>query len=108
MEEADITVTHSLQKPCRCAYYDNIKFVLIILVVIAHAFSIDFGISSYAPALFIFINMFHMPAFIFISGLFHKNEQVDRRMMLLASYLLLYKIIEMDFISPNIISGQTV
>ena len=89
----------------RCTYYDNIKFVLINLVVIAHAFSNHFTVSSFAPALFIFINMFHMPAFIFISGLFHRNEQVDKRIMMVISYLLLYKIIEMNFISPNTLSG---
>ena len=56
--------------------WDNIKFFLIFLVILGHAgerFADDFAIER---GLFMFIYTFHMPAFIFISGLF-SNRTVD-------------------------------
>lgn len=55
--------------------YDNLKFLLILLVVIGHF--IDIGITEKADKLksiFIFIYSFHMPLFIFISGLFQNKN----------------------------------
>lgn len=65
----------------RIALYDNVKFILITLVVIGHF--IDLGATSShlkAQALFAFIYTFHMPLFIFISGLFlsHDKATFDR------------------------------
>lgn len=53
--------------------WDNIKFFLIFLVVLGH-FAENFT-GSYAGfrALFVYIYTFHMPAFLFISGLFSKR-----------------------------------
>ena len=62
----------------RLHYFDNVKFLLITLVVIGHA------IDSYAVArhgmargAFVFIYSFHMPLFIFISGLFVSRERLS-------------------------------
>lgn len=58
-------------------YWDNVKGILIILVVVAHFMpggdvlgAIDNGIY-----------LFHMPLFIFVSGLFHNNEKVRERVL---------------------------
>ncbi|MEE3343275.1 MAG: acyltransferase family protein [Bacilli bacterium] len=53
--------------------FDNIKFLLILLVVIGH--SVEFYIDKYNSMnkIFIFIYSFHMPLFIFLSGLFQKK-----------------------------------
>lgn len=54
-------------------YYDNAKFILILLVVLAHAISplkTDSGVVNY---LWRVINTFHMPGMIFISGYFAKR-----------------------------------
>ncbi len=61
------------QKYSRSAYWDNLKGVLIILVVFAHCL---FGLQARPPIDFIVdaIYMFHMPAFVFISGYFSKSE----------------------------------
>ena len=55
----------------RVAKYDNVKFLLIFLVVLGHF--VERSDASAAKSAFLFIYTFHMPAFIFISGLFSKS-----------------------------------
>lgn len=57
----------------RSAYWDNIKGFLIILVVFAHCL---FGLQERPLNNFIVdaIYLFHMPAFVFVSGYFSKSE----------------------------------
>lgn len=57
----------------RLAYFDNIKFVLIFLVVLGHLAECFYDTSHSCKALFNFIYAFHMPLFIFISGYFSKK-----------------------------------
>lgn len=54
-------------------YYDNIKGFLIILVVFGHCFYYSQEIP-FINAVSDFIYMFHMPAFVFVSGYFGKSE----------------------------------
>lgn len=54
-------------------YYDNIKGFLIILVVFGHCFFYSQEIPA-IKAVSDFIYMFHMPAFVFVSGYFGKSE----------------------------------
>lgn len=69
---ATVTAT-AVPKKKREPRWDNIKFVLIFLVVLGHF--ADYFTDTYAGfrSLFIFIYTFHMPAFIFVSGLFAKR-----------------------------------
>ena len=60
----------------RIFLWDNIKFLLILLVVIGHFVSPYTGKSHFFSGLFAFIYSFHMPLFIFVSGYFHKNEKI--------------------------------
>lgn len=60
----------------RDSYWDSLKFILIFLVVLGHC------IGSYRPcgginlAIYNFIFIFHMPLFIFVSGMFSQiNDQ---------------------------------
>lgn len=63
----------------RIAYWDNVRFFLIILVVIGHGIHVyDSKIFS---ALFLFIYSFHMPLFVLIAGMFHKNENIEKRVI---------------------------
>ena len=57
----------------RLAYWDNIKGFLIILVVFAHCL---FFLQNQPLNNFLVdsIYMFHMPAFVFVSGFFSKSE----------------------------------
>ncbi|MBQ6626858.1 MAG: acyltransferase family protein [Ruminococcus sp.] len=53
--------------------FDNIKLLSIFLVVVGHVIEPYIGKSELFKSLFIFIYSFHMPLFIFISGLFQKR-----------------------------------
>lgn len=71
--------------------FDNVKFLAILLVVVGHCIEM-FMHSSAADmfsSLFIFIYAFHMPLFIFISGLFTKKMTSNSKTKVLykASYL---------------------
>lgn len=63
----------------RSAKWDNVKFFLIFLVVLGHAMEIFCKNFSAARSLFIFIYSFHMPAFIFVSGMFSKRTVNSER-----------------------------
>jgi fucose 4-O-acetylase-like acetyltransferase len=53
--------------------FDNLKFILIILVVFGHLIERYINQSIYLKVIFINIYLFHMPLFIFISGYFTKS-----------------------------------
>jgi fucose 4-O-acetylase-like acetyltransferase/lysophospholipase L1-like esterase len=57
----------------RVYYWDNIKGILISLVVMGH-FLLDYLDFGYARYIVSFIYFFHMPAFVFVSGYFSKTE----------------------------------
>ena len=78
----------------RISFYDNLKFILILLVVIGHLLQYQLD-SSYAKGIFLFIYSFHMPLFIFVTGFFAKkiiSGPADKRMNKIISYLLIYLI----------------
>ena len=54
-------------------YFDNAKFILILLVVVAHATSPLKVLGPGMKTFWTFVNAFHMPALIFISGYFAKG-----------------------------------
>lgn len=63
----------------RNEYWDNLKFFLIVLVVVGHFYpGIHYKIGLAANQL---IYLFHMPLFIFISGVFHKDVHVLKRVI---------------------------
>lgn len=80
----------------RIFYWDNLRFLLIVLVVVGHA--IDSNLKDYPmyQSLFFFIYTFHMPLFIFVSGLFAKSAvSKDKfRVEKILSYLILYALLE--------------
>ena len=55
-------------------WLDNVKGILIILVVVAHCIGAIFYNSLVIRQIYYFINLFHMPAFIMISGYFAKRK----------------------------------
>ena len=76
----------------RLYYFDNAKFILIFLVVLAHALS---SLRSYAfvNTLWAVVNTFHMPAFIFISGFFAKryiSKSREIKVQRVATYVIIY------------------
>lgn len=61
----------------RIALFDNIKGLLIILVVSAHFMHPVHNDNEALSALFDIIYLFHMPLFVFVSGLFAKSAYRD-------------------------------
>ncbi|MGM0174790.1 acyltransferase family protein [Enterococcus sp. DIV0800] len=82
----------TITKPNREYLYDNIRGILILLVVLGHAleyFRLDNKVGEF---MYVFIYLFHMPVFIFISGYFSKNLAKGRATAVetfLVPYLLL-------------------
>ena len=87
----------------RIYLFDNLKFLLILLVVAGHF--IDYGTlcahDECFRSLFVFIYSFHMPLFVFVSGLFYKAENVGRKVL---SYLAIWCALTSMFAIKNIIS----
>ena len=57
----------------RLFFYDNAKFILIFLVVATHFISPLTKTIPFCRVVWLTVNTFHMPAFIFISGFFAKS-----------------------------------
>lgn len=60
-------------------FLDNLKVILIFLVVFGHVIEFYINESVFLKSLYIFIYLFHMPVFVFVSGYFSKNEKGVRR-----------------------------
>lgn len=70
--------------------FDNMKFLLIVFVVLGHMCGNFFNTVDFAKSLYLFIYSFHMPALIFISGFFIKKGIKDRNMNYLGKYIIIY------------------
>ncbi|RPK64929.1 Acyltransferase family protein [Streptomyces sp. ADI96-02] len=57
----------------RDPYFDNVKYLAIVLVAVAHAWEPVMDGSRTARALYMVVYTFHMPAFILISGYFSRS-----------------------------------
>ncbi|MFD6533249.1 acyltransferase family protein [Streptomyces sp. NPDC060184] len=57
----------------RDPYFDNAKYLAIVLVAVAHAWEPLMGDSRAARSLYMVIYTFHMPAFILVSGYFSRS-----------------------------------
>lgn len=75
----------------RIARFDNVKGLLIILVVAGHFMHPIHNDNPVLSYLFDLIYLFHMPLFVFMSGLFAKGAYRDRRLNVnrMASFALL-------------------
>jgi fucose 4-O-acetylase-like acetyltransferase len=69
-------------------YFDNVKFILILLVVVGHIIEPLIGGQTLKP-LYLWIYSFHMPLFIFVSGFFSKDIKSDDYALKLVSKLVL-------------------
>lgn len=77
----------------RMFIFDNIKFILMALVVIGHYADVGVSVSEGFRSTYVFIYSFHMPLFLFISGLFHKNENIIRKVVTFVSLGYLSKLV---------------
>lgn len=74
-----------MEEKKRTALWDNLRFFLIVAVVVGHFVNIKN--NGWFLGVYMFVYSFHMPLFIFVSGLFHKNTNIIRRVV---AYLLIY------------------
>lgn len=79
----------------RLSYYDNLRFVLVVLVVLGHAVINHASASPFIPSFIIFIYLFHMPLFLFVSGLFFSDKNIPNRAVCLIAYILIEKYLMM-------------
>lgn len=77
----------------RIALWDNLKFFLIVCVVIGHIVDYSTKTESLSRAIYLYLYSFHMPLFIFISGLFFNYKNVSNKVCLFIIYGILLKIV---------------
>jgi fucose 4-O-acetylase-like acetyltransferase len=84
----------------RDAYWDNVKFALICLIVIGHFSNSIKGHSAFCSVLSFFIYTFHVAGFVLIAGMFHNNRNVKGKTL---GYLVLYLLIKIANQIPYLI-----
>lgn len=95
----------------RIVFYDNLRFILILLVVLGHVLGCCLD-NSYITGIYLFIYSFHMPLFVFVTGFFAKKmEDKDGNFKLykVINYVLLFLIFKIAlFIFMRFILHQNV
>lgn len=86
----------------RTALWDNLRFLLILTVVIGHFADSITASSPISKSLMLFIYSFHMPLFIYISGLFHKNSRISEKIV---SYLAIYVVFKIALFAVRRCTG---
>ncbi|MFJ4923737.1 acyltransferase family protein [Streptomyces sp. NPDC088725] len=83
----------------RDAFFDNAKYLAIVLVAVGHAWEPLRDGSRAVSALYIFIYTFHMPAFIIISGYFSRgfDFRADRVRRLITGIAVPYIVFEVAY-----------
>ncbi|MPY63455.1 acyltransferase family protein [Streptomyces spongiae] len=83
----------------RDAFFDNAKYLAIVLVAMGHAWQPLTGHSRAAEALYMVVYTFHMPAFIVISGYFSRSFDMrpDRLRRLVTGVAVPYVIFEVAY-----------
>jgi fucose 4-O-acetylase-like acetyltransferase len=85
-----MNLVNKYANPGRSQYWDNLKGILIILVVLGH-FLWEYWGLGYSDFILKFIYLFHMPAFAYVSGFLSKSENSrskEKIIRLLLMYLI--------------------
>ncbi|MBQ0014156.1 MAG: acyltransferase family protein [Clostridia bacterium] len=92
----------------RVFLWDNVKTLLIILVVMGHFVTQYTGSNEIMQSMFCIIYSFHMPLFIFVSGLFAKSSFKDDKLKVnkIISYLILYVALKLIIFIERISFGH--
>ncbi|MFE7772875.1 acyltransferase family protein [Streptomyces sp. NPDC057445] len=83
----------------RDPYFDNAKYLAIVLVAVAHAWEPVMDGSRATRALYMFVYTFHMPAFIIISGYFSRSfsARPDQLRRLVGGVMVPYLVFEVAY-----------
>ena len=91
----------------RIEKWDNARGLLIFLVVLGHVIEPGVNSKGYLNWLFLFIYLFHMPAFFFLSGMFAKGTVQNRRFDRIWGYVFLFFAMKIFvFLSKVIAQGK--
>ncbi|WP_267971390.1 acyltransferase family protein [Streptomyces glomeratus] len=84
----------------RDAFFDNAKYLAIVLVAMGHSWEPLKGDSRVLQAAYLFVYAFHMPAFIVISGYFSRSFDMrpDRLKRLVTGVLVPYVVFETAYV----------
>ena len=91
-----------IEKDNRDYHLDNVKFVLICLVVIAHLIS-PLGTNPYIRFIYRYIYIFHMPAMLLLSGYFSKKYYKNGALVKnkIFNYILLFFVFQIIYTLIN-------
>lgn len=89
----------------RSQKWDILKFFLVFLVVLGHAAEFYKGTSELMNFLMLLIYTFHMPLFIFVSGLFSKKTVNEKKYNKLIGYLAMFFALKLFEYLYKLISG---
>lgn len=95
------------EKKIRSAKWDNLRFFLILCVVAGHLYSSYKTSNDMVNGMILFIYSFHMPAFLFVSGLFAKKAIDEKRYDKVFSLLVLFLVVKYSRWLMNIILNQS-
>lgn len=90
----------------RSQKWDILKFILIFSVVLGHAADNYTGSYEHIRSLFFFIYIFHMPVFIFISGLFAKKTVNEKRFDKMLGYIVVYIVLKLYVYAVKLLAGK--
>lgn len=102
MTEEKQGLNHISKENHRDYLFDNLRAVLIILVVLGHMLTVMLDQDNIIKSVYVFIYFFHMPAMVFVSGYFSKNLEKSRSKAFL-TILLPYIIINIIYYCYNFI-----
>lgn len=89
--------------------WDNTKFVLIVCVVTGHMIYLFLKDSVLAKGIYLWIYSFHMPAFIFLSGMFSKHAVEIKNKRRVLDYLGIYLFMKtLQSISNYFVNGKVI
>lgn len=92
----------------RVEKWDILKLVLIFLVVFGHLIDSFFDESEWMKTAFLCIYTFHMPVFIFVSGLFSKRTVNEKKYDKVTPFLLLFFVTKILITVSKLIAGKEI
>lgn len=90
----------------RSQKWDILKFILIFLVVLGHAADYYTGTHEHMRSLVLYIYIFHMPVFVFVSGLFAKRTVNEKRYDKMLGYIVIYLVLKLYIFIFKTILGK--
>lgn len=99
---ADILPTGEKKVKKRYEWFDNAKGFLIYCVILGHVVERFLSRSWLAGRIQLWIYLFHMPAFVFLAGLFSKRAVMECRVDKALSYLFLFYFLKAAFYAAGI------